>query len=146
MQKTILFRVAVAAALVVPVVFGQGNGDHWVATWATSAQIYRGPAGPPRPAAPPAATQAIPAAPPAPAATAPAGANPTGATTAAAVVQPARPRPPQSLENQTIRMIVHTSIGGSRLRLELTNPFGSTAVTVGAAHIVFCVFVFVFVV
>jgi lysophospholipase L1-like esterase len=32
-------------------------------------------------------------------------------------------------------MIVHTSIGGSRLRLELTNPFGATAVTVGAAHI-----------
>ena len=32
-------------------------------------------------------------------------------------------------------MIVHTSIGGNRLRLELTNPFGSTAVTVGAAHI-----------
>jgi hypothetical protein len=32
-------------------------------------------------------------------------------------------------------MVVHTSIGGKRLRLELTNPFGATAVTVGSAHI-----------
>jgi len=32
-------------------------------------------------------------------------------------------------------MVVHTSIGGRRLRLELTNPFGSQAVDVGAAHI-----------
>jgi lysophospholipase L1-like esterase len=32
-------------------------------------------------------------------------------------------------------MVVHTSIGGRRLRLELTNPFGSQAVEVGAAHI-----------
>jgi lysophospholipase L1-like esterase len=135
---TILFRAAIGAALVVPAAFGQGNGDHWVATWATSAQIYRGPAVP-RPAAPPpATTQAAPAAPPAPAATAPAGATPRGTTAAPATATPpapARPRPPQSLENQTVRMIVHTSIGGKRLRLELTNPFGSTAVTVGSAHI-----------
>src|SRR3569833_1357414 len=115
MQMTILFRAAVAATLVVPAAFGQGapaavssgSGDHWVATWATSAQIYRGPAAPPRPAAPP----ATPTAPPAPAAAPPAGANPTGATTAVAATPPARPRPPQSLENQTVRMIVHTSIG-----------------------------------
>jgi len=145
MRLTILFRAAIAAALVVPAALGQatpaavssGSGEHWVATWATSAQVYRGPAAPPRPAAPPVATQAAPTAPPAPAATPPAGANPAGATTAAtqSAPAPARPRPPQSLENQTVRMIVHTSIGGNRLRLELTNPFGSTAVTVGAAHI-----------
>lgn len=32
-------------------------------------------------------------------------------------------------------MIVHTSIGGRRLRLQLTNPFGGTTVAVGSAHI-----------
>src|SRR6185312_13301659 len=105
MRMRVLFHAAIAAAMVVPAAFGQGNGEHWVATWATSAQVYRGPAAPPRVAPAEAATP------------------------------PARPRPPQSLENQTVRMIVHTSIGGKRLRLELTNPFGSTAVTVGAAHI-----------
>src|SRR6185437_11257324 len=109
MRMTILIRAAVTAALVVPVALGQGNGDHWVATWATSAQIYRGPAAPPRPAAPP----TVPTAPPAPAATPPAGATPIGATTAAAATPPARTRPPRSIENQTIRMIVHTSIGGN---------------------------------
>src|SRR6185312_3911536 len=105
MRMTILFRAAIAAALVVPAAVGQGNGDHWVATWATSAQIYRGPAAPPRPAAPATPAQASPSAPPAPAATAPAGATPRGTTAApaaAAPPAPARPRPPQSLENQTI--------------------------------------------
>ncbi|HEU5020586.1 MAG TPA: hypothetical protein VFT60_01800, partial [Bryobacteraceae bacterium] len=134
---TILFRAAIAAVLVVPACLGQ---DHWVSTWATSAQIYRGAAVPQRPAPPAAAV--TPAAPPAPAATPPAGATPSGTTAAPAAVAPAppaappaRPRPPRSLENQTVRMIVHTSIGGNRLRLELTNPFGGEAVTVGAAHI-----------
>jgi lysophospholipase L1-like esterase len=32
-------------------------------------------------------------------------------------------------------MVVHTSIGGKRLRLQLTNPFGGTVVEVGAAHV-----------
>ena len=37
--------------------------------------------------------------------------------------------------NQTIRLIVHTSIGGNRLRIELTNAFGKTPVSIGNAHI-----------
>ncbi len=32
-------------------------------------------------------------------------------------------------------MIVHTSIGGSKLRIKLSSPFGSQAVTVGSAHV-----------
>jgi len=32
-------------------------------------------------------------------------------------------------------MVVHTSIGGKRLRLQLTNPFGGGPVEVGAAHV-----------
>lgn len=37
--------------------------------------------------------------------------------------------------NQTLRQIVHTSIGGSRARVVLSNAYGTAAVTVGAAHI-----------
>lgn len=37
--------------------------------------------------------------------------------------------------NQTVRMIVRSSIGGKRLRVRLTNSFGAAPVVVGAAHI-----------
>jgi lysophospholipase L1-like esterase len=39
------------------------------------------------------------------------------------------------LENQTLREIVHTSIGGGVVRVRLSNVFGSGAVDVAAAHI-----------
>ena len=37
--------------------------------------------------------------------------------------------------NMTYRNIVHTSIGGSALRVQLTNEFGTQPLTVGAAHV-----------
>jgi lysophospholipase L1-like esterase len=37
--------------------------------------------------------------------------------------------------NQTLRQIVHTSIGGSRTRIILSNVYGTAPLTVGAAHI-----------
>ncbi len=37
--------------------------------------------------------------------------------------------------DQTIRMIVHTSVGGKQVRVRLSNEFGTTAVVIGAAHI-----------
>jgi lysophospholipase L1-like esterase len=37
--------------------------------------------------------------------------------------------------NQTLRQIVHTSIGGSKARVVLSNAYGTAAVTVGGAHI-----------
>ena len=37
--------------------------------------------------------------------------------------------------NQTLRQIVHASIGGNRARVVLTNTFGTVPITVGAAHI-----------
>ena len=49
---------------------------------------------------------------------------------------PPRPAPPPSgFNNQTVRMIVRSSIGGSRVRVELSNAFGAKPLTVGAAHI-----------
>jgi lysophospholipase L1-like esterase len=41
----------------------------------------------------------------------------------------------QPLSNQTLRLIVHTSIGGSRVRIRLSNEMGDTPLTIGAAHI-----------
>jgi lysophospholipase L1-like esterase len=59
-------------------------------------------------------------------------------TTPQPLIRPPAP-PPQaaikSFHDQTVRMIVHTSIGGSKLRVKLSNPFGAAAVTVGAAHV-----------
>jgi lysophospholipase L1-like esterase len=40
-----------------------------------------------------------------------------------------------SFHDQTIRMIAHTTIAGSRVRIELSNAFGPAAVKIGAAHI-----------
>ena len=41
----------------------------------------------------------------------------------------------QIYTNQTVRLIVHTSIGGNRVRIRLSNEMGSTALTIGTAHI-----------
>ena len=37
--------------------------------------------------------------------------------------------------NQTLRQIVHTSVGGSRLRVVLSNSYGTEPLAIGAAHI-----------
>jgi lysophospholipase L1-like esterase len=37
--------------------------------------------------------------------------------------------------NQTLRQIVHTSIGGSRVRVVLSNAYGTAPLTIGAAHV-----------
>jgi lysophospholipase L1-like esterase len=101
------------AALLAQFVFAQ-SPEHWVSTWATSPQQPR-PFPAPRPPAPPAAGAATPAPPTPPA--------------------PPRPQPTTSFHNQTLRMIAHTSIGGRRVRIELSNAFGSTPLGIGAAHI-----------
>jgi lysophospholipase L1-like esterase len=52
--------------------------------------------------------------------------------------QPARPPlfpPPPTFENQTVRMIVRSSIGGSQVRVQLSNTFGPGPLHIGAAHI-----------
>jgi lysophospholipase L1-like esterase len=52
-----------------------------------------------------------------------------------------RPAPPPAVDrvptyvNRTIRQVVHTSIGGDRLRIRLTNEYGERALVIGAAHI-----------
>ena len=45
------------------------------------------------------------------------------------------PQPFVHFTNQTLRQIVHTSIGGSRARVMLSNALGSAPLTIGAAYI-----------
>jgi lysophospholipase L1-like esterase len=81
--------------------------ERWVATWATAQALIR-----PAPAAQPVTPDA-----------------PTGpAITPQAIGA-------RGLNNQTVRMIVRTSIGGRRLRVRLSNAFGNTPVAVGTAHL-----------
>src|SRR5262245_41581977 len=43
-------------------------------------------------------------------------------------------RPP-AINNQTLRQMVRTSIGGPRVRVVLTNAFGTRALPVGGVHV-----------
>lgn len=105
--------IALAAVLVTafPALAQNRRGEHWVATWATGLvgrpQTARAPAQAPQPSAAPQA-----------------GAQ-----------QPAPPAPPPSFNNQTIRQIVRASVGGERVRVVLSNAFGTAPLVVGAAQI-----------
>ncbi len=55
------------------------------------------------------------------------------ATWTAAQQQPRGPG--ASFNNQTVRMIARSSIGGSRVRIQLSNAFGAAPLVVGSAHI-----------
>lgn len=86
--------------------------ENWVTTWATAQSAA--PVTPERPMFPPHAPR------------------PDSQSTT-------RPRPshviPAIADNQTVRMIVHTSIGGRRLRIELSNAYGKAIVSIGNAHV-----------
>ncbi len=123
-RTAIIFCALLLAAPLAPAQIS-GGADHWVATWGTAQQTYRGGgAGRGAPAAVPQASPAVP--PPSPAAP-------------PQTQGPARrfPIPPSlpGLDNQTVRMIVRTSIGGDTVRVRLSNAYGSRAVRIGAAHI-----------
>jgi lysophospholipase L1-like esterase len=80
--------------------------QHWVGTWATS--LVARAVTPPAPAGQPAAA-------------------PTAG-------QPA-PAAPLQFNNQTLRQIVHVSIGGPQVRVVFSNTFGTAPLAVGAASI-----------
>jgi len=99
-------RLVILIGILAPALTAQ---EHWVATWAASPQAPRvNFPRPPQAAAAPAPPQG--------------NAPPPFA-------------PPPSINNQTVRMVVHTSIGGRRARIQLSNAFGTTPLAVGAAHI-----------
>ncbi|HVW07643.1 MAG TPA: SGNH/GDSL hydrolase family protein [Bryobacteraceae bacterium] len=97
--------------------------EHWVATWGTAEQMVanggaggRGASGRPT-----------------------TGIIPTQQPPAPAPGKPGRrfPIPPTlaGIDNQTVRMIIRSSMGGSRVRVRLSNAAGGSSVMLGAAHI-----------
>ena len=131
---------ALLALLALPAAAQDRRGDHWVATWATAlvarpqpaAGRGQGPAqGAPASAAAPAAAPGAPAAGAPPAA--PAGAPPA----AAGGGRQGGPggQPPLTLSGQTLRQVVRVSLGGSRVRVVLSNAFGTAPIEIGAASI-----------
>src|SRR5436190_15169129 len=93
-----------------PVLAAQGGGERWVGTWSTSEVGRPQSPPPPAPALPPFQPNQCPPGPPA----APAFMH---------------------FKNQTLRQIVHTSIGGTRLRVVLSNVYGTAPLTIGAGHV-----------
>jgi lysophospholipase L1-like esterase len=85
---------------------GPAHQEHWVPTWGTAQLLLR--------------VAPVQAPPPQPQATVTPAPVPGGL---------------QTVNNQTVRMIVRTSIGGKRARLKLSNSFGASAVRIGAAHL-----------
>ena len=49
--------------------------------------------------------------------------------------QPARPGALQTFTNQSLRLIVHTSLPGGRVRIKVSNTYGDEPLFVGSAHI-----------
>jgi lysophospholipase L1-like esterase len=95
-----------------PAIFAQTEtNDRWVGTWFTS-EVGRPQTPPPAPALPPFQQNQCPPAP---------AAAPTFI----------------HFNNQTLRQIVHTSVGGSSVRVVLSNAYGTAPLTIGAAHIAF---------
>jgi lysophospholipase L1-like esterase len=88
----------------------RGSGEHWVGTWSTS-EVGR-PQIPP-----PVAPALFPSLP---------NQCPAAAAPAVAFVH---------FNNQTLRQIVHTSIGGSNVRVVLSNAYGNAPLLIGAAHV-----------
>jgi lysophospholipase L1-like esterase len=42
---------------------------------------------------------------------------------------------PEQFGNETLRLIVHTSTGGARVRVRISNAFGTAPLVIGAAHV-----------
>jgi lysophospholipase L1-like esterase len=53
----------------------------------------------------------------------------------AAVPTTVPPSALMTLENQTVRHVVHTSTGGDQVRIRLTNEFGETPLRIGEVHV-----------
>ena len=126
-MKSITLRFALALAILIQCGASNasaqaGASERWVSTW-TTAEVGR-PQNPPLPP-PPIAPFMVNTRCPAPAI--PPVAPPPG--------QAFAPPPYMHFTNQTLRQIVHTTIGGSKARVVLSNAYGTAPVTIGAAHL-----------
>src|SRR5215510_7832552 len=110
-KKTLLVYTALCVLAINVMAFAQNeSNERWVGTWSTS-EVGRPQTPPPlAPALPPFQPNQCPAAPPA----------------APAFIH---------FNDQTLRQIVHTSIGGPMVRVVLSNVYGTAPLTIGAAHV-----------
>ena len=136
MKRLLTVLVVLAISSVAGLAQGGRGADRWVSAWSTALVVAtpaaapgagRGapptaPGQPASPAQPPAAAPAQPAA----------GQLSQGAP---APGPPPGPPPVRNFNNQTLRLIVHPSIGGDRLRIVLSNAFGTAPLVVGTAHV-----------
>jgi lysophospholipase L1-like esterase len=53
----------------------------------------------------------------------------------ATAAQPFLPNSLQTYSNQSLRLIVHTSAGGTKVRIKVSNTYGDSPLVIGAAHI-----------
>ena len=53
----------------------------------------------------------------------------------AAAPQPFIPGSLQTFRNQSLRLIVHTSAGGTKVRIKISNTYGDRPLLIGGAHI-----------
>jgi lysophospholipase L1-like esterase len=112
-QPTVIALVLLAFCLLAKhsTLFAQGGSTaRWVGTWSTSEVGRPQTPPPPAPALPPFQANQCPAAPPA---------APTF----------------MHFNNQTLRQIVHSSIGGPSVRIVLSNVYGTAPLTIGAASV-----------
>jgi lysophospholipase L1-like esterase len=146
-----LLALVLAASAALPVAAQNRRDERWIATWAPALVVRAAPAGAPGgvPAAPAAAapgggapaapgqgaTAAAPAAPGQAPAGAPGGRAAGAAGPGGGGRGGGRGGPPATLNNQTVRQILHTSLGGNRIRVVLSNAFGTAPLKVGAAHV-----------
>ncbi|AEY66494.1 GDSL-type esterase/lipase family protein [Clostridium sp. BNL1100] len=56
-------------------------------------------------------------------------------TAAQQLTEPANMPPSPGLTNNTLRQVVHVSIGGNQLRMKFSNQYGSTPVTMNSVHL-----------
>ncbi len=125
-QSWLLIAAAAVAAITVaiasrPTVSAQSPTDRWVGTWSTAEVGRPQTPPPPAPPLPPFMANQCPA--PAPATPPP----PAG--------QAFAPLPFTHFTNQTLRQVVHTSIGGPKARVVLSNAYSAAPMTIGAGSI-----------
>lgn len=110
---SMLAAIVLCTLALQPVLLAQGGrtSEHWVGTWAT-AVVARAPLQLP--------VQGQPQV-------------PQGQTTQNPV--PPGPTPPLNFNGQTLRQIVHASLGGERVRVVFSNAFGTTPLALGAARV-----------
>ena len=101
------------------------DAERWVCTWATSQQLAPSafPGGTPGRNNPPAKSSS-----PQPSAS---PSKPSGGSSS-----PIMLNMPSNLQDQTVRMIVHTSLGGRQIRVNLSHAQGRPPIHVGLVHVV----------